>query len=169
MSCPGDAHATRFSQTLKSGRNVHAVAVNVIRFYDDIAEIDAKAEHDASIFREIGVAVDHLALDFDCAPYRVNDAGKLKEHTVASIFDNPPVMLANLRFEQVPLERVQARMCALLIQLREARIADHVRDDDRHELALNARLHHGRFSYAATIISRITSPIDVRFGSIASL
>jgi hypothetical protein len=95
-----------FSQTLKSGGNVHTVAVNVIRFYDDIAKIDAKAEHDASIFREIGVAVDHLALDFDCAPYRVNDAGELKEHTVASIFDDPPVMLANLGFEQVPLECV---------------------------------------------------------------
>jgi hypothetical protein len=106
VSCTGDAHATGFCQTLKPGGNVHTVAVNVTRFYDDIAEIDAKAEHDASIFREIDVAVDHLALDFDCAPYRVNDAGELKEHTVASIFDDPPVMLANLGFEQVPLERV---------------------------------------------------------------
>jgi adenylate cyclase len=49
--------------------------------------------------------------------YRVNDAGKLKERTVAGILDDPPVMLANLRFEQVPLERVEARMrCAVEIQ-----------------------------------------------------
>jgi hypothetical protein len=49
-------------------------------------------------------------------------------------------MLVNLGFDQVPLERVEARMCALLVQLREARKADHVRDDDRHELPLNALL-----------------------------
>jgi hypothetical protein len=149
VSCTGDAHPTGFRQTLKSGSNVHTVAVNVIRFYDDIAEIDAKAEHDASIFREISGAVDHLALDFDCAPYRVNDAGKLHERTVASIFDDPPVMVPNLWLEQVPSECVQARMCALLIELHEARIADDVRDDDRHEFALNPRLHHGCPSCAA--------------------
>jgi hypothetical protein len=131
--------------------------VNVIRFYDDIAEIDAKAEHDASIFREIGVSVDHLALDFDRAPYRVNDAGELKQCTVASILDDPPVMLASLRFEQVPLECGQARMRALLIQLHEARIADHVRNDDRHELAFNVRLHHGRPSYVAACIARVVA------------
>ena len=115
VSCTGDAHATRFSQTLKSGGNVYTVAVNVIRFYDDIAEIDAKAEHDASIFREIGVTVDHFALYFDRTPYGVNDAGKLKERSVASILDDPSVVVANLGFDQIPLKCVEARMCALLI------------------------------------------------------
>jgi len=130
VSCTGDAHATRFSQTLESGSNVYTVAVNVIRFYDDIAEIYAKAEYDTSIFREIGVTVDHPALDFDGAPYGVNDAGKLKERSVASILDDPSVVVANLGFDQIPLKCVEARMCALLVQLREARKADHVRDDD---------------------------------------
>jgi hypothetical protein len=102
VSCTGDAHATRFRQPLKSGSNVYTVAVNVIRFYDDISEIYAKAEYDTSILREIGVTVDHSALYFDCTPYGVNDAGKLKERTVASIFDDPPVMLANLGFDQIP-------------------------------------------------------------------
>jgi hypothetical protein len=140
VSCTGDAHATGFSQPLKSGGNVHTVAVNVIRFYDDIAEIDANAEHDTSIFGEIGVAVDHLALDIDGAPYGINDACKLDEYAVASILDDPSVVVANLGFDQVPLECVEARMCTLLIKLREARKADHVRDDDRYELSLNALL-----------------------------
>jgi hypothetical protein len=170
VSCTGDAHATGFSQTLKPGSNVHTVAVNVTRFYDDIAEIYANPKHDASIFREIGVTVDHPALDLDRAPYGINDTGKLKERTITSILDYPPAMLANLGFDKVPLERVQARMCALLIQLREARKADHVRDDDRYKLPLNARLHHGvplgRRLYITD--NAFAGRFDVRYGSFAS-
>src|SRR5882762_7538919 len=48
-------------------------------------------------------------------------------------------------------------MGSLLIQFHEARIADDIRYDDRHELALNALLHHGRSSYATVNISRMVA------------
>ena len=47
----GNADSAGFRQRFEPSRDVHAVAVDVIAFDDDVADIDADAENDAAFFR----------------------------------------------------------------------------------------------------------------------
>ena len=46
-------------------RDIDPVAENVVALDDHVAEIDADAELDPPVLGNVGVAVAHLALDFD--------------------------------------------------------------------------------------------------------
>src|SRR3546814_15017562 len=45
--CPGQADAAGLGQALQAGRDVDAVAVDIVVLVDDVAEVDADAEADA--------------------------------------------------------------------------------------------------------------------------
>jgi hypothetical protein len=47
----GNADSAGFRQRFQPSRDVHAVAIDVIAFDDDVADIDADAENDAAFFR----------------------------------------------------------------------------------------------------------------------
>jgi hypothetical protein len=51
----GDADAARRGEALEARRDIDAVAVNVVRRHDDVAEIDADAQIDAAVLRQPGV------------------------------------------------------------------------------------------------------------------
>jgi hypothetical protein len=57
---------------------------------DDVAEIDADAELDAALVGEPVIAQRHLALQFDRAVHRIDDAGKLDQQPVTGGLDMRP-------------------------------------------------------------------------------
>ena len=65
----------------------HQIAVALL---DDVAEVDADAELDASVIGNAGVALDHAALQFDRAADCVDDAAELDDRAVAGALDVRP-------------------------------------------------------------------------------
>ena len=63
----GDAYATGLAERFKAGGDVDAIAENVALVDDDIADIDTDPKYDPPVFRDLGVAGRHDALDHDRA------------------------------------------------------------------------------------------------------
>ena len=84
-----DADAAGFGKGLEPGRDVDAVAVEIVALDDDVAEIDADAELDAPSWRNVLVALGHAALDYGSAAQCVDDAGELDQRPVAHQLDDP--------------------------------------------------------------------------------
>ena len=77
----------------------------------------------------------HPALHLDRAQHRVDDAREFRQHAVAGVFDDPAVMLLDLRLDQLAAMRLEAFVRALLVRPHQARIADHIGGEDRGKTA----------------------------------
>ena len=66
---------------------------------------------------------------------RIDNREKLREQAVAGGFDDPALMLGDLRVEQLPAMRLQAFERAFLVGPHQARIARHIGGEDRGETA----------------------------------
>src|SRR6516164_10999500 len=75
---------------------VDTVAKDVVVVENDVAEIDADAEIDASLGLHAGVARGHLALHLDRTTNRVDHARKLAEQTIARRVDDATTVLLDL-------------------------------------------------------------------------
>ena len=83
-----DENTARFGHGFEAGRDVDAVTVEIAAFDHDIAEIYADAQDDAAILGYAAVGGRHALLEIDGALHRVDRAGELDQHTVASHLEN---------------------------------------------------------------------------------
>ena len=86
---------------LQARGDVDAVAKNVVILDDDVAEVDADAELDALLGRDVGIAPRHAGLDLDGALHGLDDALELDQHAVAGGLDQPAVVLGDRRIDQL--------------------------------------------------------------------
>src|SRR5215469_14414851 len=78
------AERTRPSQRLHPSGNIDTIAINVVVIVDDdVANIDADAKFDSTIFGNYRVTLGHLLLYFDSALGCINGAREFNEHGVA--------------------------------------------------------------------------------------
>src|SRR5262249_28296492 len=96
-----DANSTGLSECLQTCRDIHPVAEDVVFLDDHVTEIDPDAEPDAPLLAHLRLAVDHPALDLHSAAHRIHDTRKFREQAVAGVLDDPAVMLADLRIDQL--------------------------------------------------------------------
>jgi len=82
---------------LNARGDIHAVAVNVTAFDNDVADIHANPEFNAC-FSPSGMFAKHL-LQCDCAVDRIDDAEKLDKRTITHQLDHTTLVLCNLRLE----------------------------------------------------------------------
>jgi hypothetical protein len=137
-----DADAARRRQPLQPRRDVDGVAINVAAVGDHVAEIDPDAKSQAALLGEIEIALGHCALNFASTAHRVDHAGKFRQHAVTGGFDDPAVMLVDLRIDQFAQMRLDAFVRAFLIGAHQARIAHHIGREDRGETACGGRCGH---------------------------
>src|SRR5215472_5476508 len=130
-----DADPVGPGQTLEPCRDIDAIAKNVLRFGDDVADIEADAEGQLTVLWNAGIAKTHPALNFDCAHHRLNRAGEFREHSVAGRFDDPSSMLPYPRDEQLPEVGLVMLMGALFVDPHQARVAGDIGSENRHETA----------------------------------
>src|SRR6516225_9592593 len=90
---PRNADPAGLSKGFQVCRDVYTVTEDVVFLHDHIANIDADAEYDAPLVRNLGLAIDHRPLDLDGATHRINDAREFRQHTVAGVLDDATVML----------------------------------------------------------------------------
>src|SRR6266404_8506680 len=86
---PTDADPAGLVEALQSRRHVDPVAVDVVRFGNHISKINPNPEGDPLVLRRFRIALSHPPLDLGSAPHRFHDAGKLRQHSVASVLNNP--------------------------------------------------------------------------------
>src|SRR5262249_18034806 len=94
-----EANAAGLGHSLEARRHIHAIAEDVSAVENDVTDIDADAELDALVGRQILVAFAHAALNVEGATERVHDAAELDQHAVAGGLDDPPAVLGNAGIE----------------------------------------------------------------------
>ena len=138
----GDADAARFGERLQARRDVDAIAVNVVGFDDDIAEIDADTEHNdrrgaVLVRRQSGGALDRKR-----AINRIDHARKLDDGAIADQFHDAPVMGGDGWVEDgfaMPLQRSER---ASLVGAHQPRITDYVGCQNGRKLTVDAFFGH---------------------------
>ncbi len=88
--------AAGIGQRLQTRRHIDAVSENVIAIENDVADIDADAEFDALVRRNLGVTLGHAALDIDRATDGVDHAHEFHEHSIARRLDDSAAMFGDL-------------------------------------------------------------------------
>ena len=81
------------------------------------------------------LTVNHPPLHFGGATDRIDHARKFRQQPIAGGLDDPPVVLGDLRVDQLPAMRLEAFERAFLVRTHQPRIAHHVGGEDRGETA----------------------------------
>ena len=126
----GQADAAGLGNSLHSGGDVDAVAEDIVVVKDDIADVNADAEFDPPVRRDIGVLFGHRALDLDRAARPVHDARELGEQPVARGLDDAPVMGGNPGIDNFLPDRLEPRQRAFLVGAHQAAVAGDIRRQD---------------------------------------
>jgi hypothetical protein len=121
-----DADPTRRGQLLEARGDVDATAVDIVALNDDVADVDADPEGDAPVVRHLDLALGDTLLDRGGAFDRIDHAPEFDQRAVAHQLDDAAVVLSDFRLDEVLAQRLQARVCALLVGRHEARVADDV-------------------------------------------
>ena len=125
-------------QAFEPRRDIDPVAEDVGVVDDDVAEVDADAQHDRVAGGRSGVARGHFALDVDGAAHGVDDAGELDEQAVADGLDDPPAMPVDLGVGDLAPDRLQGKQRPLLVLAHQPGIADDIGRQDRRQPAFGA-------------------------------
>jgi len=100
-----------------------------------VANMYADAEFYALLRQNTGVALDHGALDFDCAAHGVDHAAEFDDKAVAGALDGAPMMGGNGRLDQIAAKASEPCERAILVGASEPAVADDIRHQDRRELS----------------------------------
>ena len=130
-----NADPVGLGQRFQPGGDVDAVAKDVVRLDNNVADVHADAKADAFVFPDSGITADHAPLHFGRAHHGFDNARELDEHPVAGGFDYPPIVLPDPRLEQLAAMPLEALVGAFLIALHKARVAGHVSGDNCGEAA----------------------------------
>ena len=123
---PADADTARLGERLHAGRDIDAVAEDVVAIDDYVTEIYSNPEPDPVVLGNAGPAIDHRALQFRGAADCVDNAGEFRQHTVAGVLDDAARMLGDLRVDKLAAVRLEPLMRALLIRAHQPRVARHI-------------------------------------------
>jgi len=85
MNGIGDEHPAGIGQSFDPGRDVYAVAIEVVALDDHVAQIDADAQFDALLRLDTGAPLGHRLLHRDGAAHRVDDARKFDQPVVLTM------------------------------------------------------------------------------------
>ncbi len=97
----GDQHAARLAQLLQAGGDVDAVAEQVVAVHDDVAEVDADAEHDPAVGWPASACP--LATTFWIATAQATASTterELDDRAVAHQLDDPALVLGQQRVDR---------------------------------------------------------------------
>ncbi len=99
MDCIRDADTAGVGEALEAGRDVDAVAVDLLAIHHHVTEVYADAEFHPALGWQIRVFSLERGLDLDRALDRIHDAGELGEDTVTRGIDEASVMLLDQRID----------------------------------------------------------------------
>src|SRR6185437_15927213 len=134
----GYRHTARLSQSLYARRNIDAVAINVVAFYDHIAKIHTNAIVDAPRLGCLQLGLRCGGLDRERGLHSRDDARKFGQRAIADQLDDASAESGDLRVEYRTPVCLEPRQRALLISFHHAAIADDVGGHDGCQFARHA-------------------------------
>jgi len=128
------------SDSASSRADVDPVAINVIRFGDNVTEVDPNPKGDAFVLNRFRVAISHCSLHFGGAADCIHNTRKFREQAVAGVLHDAAVVLRDFRIHQFPEMGLEPFVCALFVRTHQPGIPCHIGGKDRGEAA---RRGHG--------------------------
>src|SRR6185369_15871537 len=125
-----DVDLAGFGDALDARRNVDAVAVDVVRLHDDVAEIDADPVFDPGGLRKRGVAPDEILLNDDAAANGLDGTVEDRDEAVSRRLHQRSMVFDDAGLDEIPLDPLDANMRAFLVGLHQAAVGSDVTDDD---------------------------------------
>src|SRR5262252_5815429 len=110
-----DADAARFCDALKPRRNIHAVAKDVMRLGNYVANIDAHTESNAPVLHIADCKLMNAALELHSSPNSLDRARKLRQESVPNVLHDAAAMLGNCWINGVRDERAQFGVRGLFV------------------------------------------------------
>jgi hypothetical protein len=167
-----NADGTGSGEAFQPGRNVDAVAEDVVAIHNDVAEIDTNPQLKAALRYNPFVGTAGRPLHFDGTAQRVNDAGKLGQHTVAGGPNDAPAICHDERIDGAaePPERL---MRARLILPHKPAEPHHVGVQDGRKLPLPgwrcfwSRCQASGFSGRADLFDLMASVVSIFIVAVA--
>lgn len=98
----GYANAAGFCDALKPGRNIHAVAKDVIRLGNYVADINAHAEGNAPVFWVIDCKLLDTGLELNSSSNCFDRARKFGQEPVPGVLDDVATAFRNCWGDSVP-------------------------------------------------------------------
>ena len=133
-------------QRLEAGGDVDAVAEDVAFVDDDVADVDADAKHDPAVVGDIGIALDHAALNVDSAAHGIDRAGEFDQDPIAGRLDDAALMFGDLGVDELAPASLERRERALLVSAHQPAVADDIGRKDSGEPPYDALIGHKRVS-----------------------
>ena len=133
----GDENPARVAQLLQAGGDVHAIAEKIAVLDDDVAQVDADPEHDATVRRNLRLMRGDLLLHRNGKGCSVHDRTELGNRAITHQFDDAAVMLGQQRIDDLAPQGLDGVERAILVTFSEAGIADDVRSHDCRQPALD--------------------------------
>jgi hypothetical protein len=93
---------------------------------DHVPEIDANTEPDPALLGQLGLTVDHSALDLDRTPDGIDHAWELGKEAVAGVLHDPAPVLADLGVDQFPEVGLEPLVRPLFVGSHQPRVPRHV-------------------------------------------
>jgi hypothetical protein len=135
-----ETNAAGLGDCFEPGRNIDALAEDVVAFDDHVADIDPNAKTYSSVLSRAVIEPLQQALNAHRTLNRGDDRGKLEEHRVAGDFDCAPAMPSR-QGRRGGLALAQSMSGAFLIDAHQPAVSDDVCGDDDRKLSFDAR--HG--------------------------
>jgi hypothetical protein len=129
-----DTYSAWRALSLKPGRYIHAVAMQVRTISNNIADVYANAKPDGPFGGLIAIIAGHLLLDTDRAAHCPIDAIEHDEQGVTTGLNNPPAMLVDSWADQSAAQPPKSCERSYVIPLNQAAVADHVGIDHGNQL-----------------------------------
>ena len=130
-----DAAGRRFG--LQARRHVHAIAVEVVAIHDQVAKVQADAEHDGGVLGLVPVGLGHGLLELDGGAQSVHGAWELDQGAVAGQLDQPSAMASQNGLQPLGPMGFQPGKGAVLITAHQARVANDIRRQNRRQSPYN--------------------------------
>jgi hypothetical protein len=146
----GNTDSPGLGNGLQPGRDVDAIAIDVVAIDDDVAKIDPDPEHDRRT-RLAVVVCRHRALNFDSTADRVHNTAEFGKRAVSGQLHYTTVVRDHGRVEHSFPVQFERRKRACFIRLHQARVVDRIRCKHGGQPSIDALINHTRLLAAFTV------------------
>jgi hypothetical protein len=135
VNAAGDIDFAGLGYAFKPRGNVDAVAVNIVGFDDDVAEIDSNAILDPMMLRQCRIASHQILLNHDAAADGFDRTIENRNEPVAGGFNQPAVMFYDAGFDEIALDTLDTVVRAFFVDLHQAAVTGDIACHDGRKAA----------------------------------
>src|SRR4029077_20855 len=135
----GNGDAARLGNAFQACGDIHAVAVDVVTFNDDVTELPANTTLDASIQWHVRVSLLYSPLNFRSTRHGAHHTREFRQDPIASEFDDTSLMFCDLAVDELSPNALKRSERAGLVRAHQPAVSDDVGGENSSETAFHVR------------------------------